>query len=143
MGRSLREEAKIEGIQLAYDQISRIPNSLPAHVLISNIDDLGLKFDIGLNIMNAYFQKGANIEDHDILKDLVREHMKGKDWIGHIQNGTNDYTEILKEVKMARHNQISVVPTIRMNQQVMIPGLQSFEVWEKYLRRAADRLTSP
>ena len=141
MGRSLRQEAEKEGIDLAYDLIERIPNSLEAHRLLSIIDDLDIKFQTGLDISRAYFQSGADIEDHSVLSNIALDNGVPKNQIIDFKSGIFNKEIVTRLINKAREEFITVVPSIRINSQITLPGLQSIEVWENYLRRATQRMT--
>ncbi len=128
IGRSLRAEAFFENLELNYKKIKRIPNSRKAHQLIVNIPSDQLKWDISLKIIRDYFTYGQNIEDDSYLNRILRTL--------NIESG-KEIIDIEKELSFARHHHITLVPTMRLNKKVIIPGLQSAEVWTKYLKRAS------
>ena len=45
--------------------------------------------------------------------------------------------EVDLAIRNAKDEFISVVPSFRLDYKFLIPGLQSVEVWEKYIRRTA------
>lgn len=128
MGRSLRDEAFIENLELNYKEIKRIPNSRKAHQLIANIPSDQIKWDISLKIIRDYFTSGQNIEDDSYLNRIIRSL-----YIEPVK----ETIDIQEELGFAREHHITLVPTIRLNKKVIIPGLQSAEVWTKYLKRAS------
>jgi len=141
MGRSLRKEAEIENIEINYNLIDRIPNSLEAHRLISMIPDLKLKFNISKDIFHAYFQEGKNIEDIEILSQLAMAHNIDQEILYAFANKNSGLQKVQKEIEDANNNFISLVPTIGINADLNILGLQSADVWENYFRRAAKMAT--
>ncbi|MFK7775286.1 MAG: DsbA family oxidoreductase [Saprospiraceae bacterium] len=136
MGRSLRDEAKLEGIEINYKNIERIPNSLAAHRLTWLVKPT-LKYELAKKIFHAYFEDGKNMEEIDFLLEQAK--LVGVDHNILEKFATTEEGKI--EVNLAIHNAkeafISVVPSFRLDHIFLIPGLQSIEVWEKYIRRAA------
>ena len=130
MGRSLRAEATTENLELNYKKIDRIPNSRKAHQLISSLAHNEDKWNVSLEIIRSYFQDGQDIEDEDYLNTIV-------------PTGQNHYTDahyetiLEEELAFAQELFISLVPTIRLNETIVIPGLHPVEIWTKYIRRAA------
>ncbi len=137
MGRSLRDEAQIEALALNYKEIKRIPNSKKAHLLIALIEEDQLKWSTSMDIIRAYFHTGQDIEDPDYLSSIAES--VGIDRQLFTSQASDQEVEqaLHQELQLSREQQISLVPTIRLNKKVIIPGLQSTEVWTKYLQRAS------
>lgn len=136
MGRSLRDEAKIEEIEINYKNIKRIPNSLEAHRLTWFVEPR-LKYELAKRIFHAYFEEGKNIEETNILMELAKRVEVDKNILEKFATTTAGKDEVDFAIKNAKEEFISVVPSFRLDHSFLIPGLQSVEVWEKYIRRAA------
>ena len=128
MGRSIRDEAAIDQLKLNYKNIERIPNSLKAHQLIANLTSDKLKWDISLQIIRDYFRSGQNIEDDSYLNQILTSNY----FTPKLETYNIDH-----ELLLAQEHHITIVPTIRLNKKIIIPGLQSSEVWTKYIQRAS------
>lgn len=137
MGRSLRDEAKEENIDIKYKLIDRIPNSLEAHRLVSLISDLHIKFEISKDIFHAYFQEGKNIEDMKTLTAIASQHNLDQNILDLFNQKEHGTDQLSQELSEAKNKLISIVPTIELREDLNILGLQSAEVWENYFRRAA------
>lgn len=137
MGRSLKKEAELENIEIKYKLIDLIPNSLEAHRLMALIPDLKLKFNISKDIFQAYFQEGKNIEDFSILSEIANAHNIDQEILDAFKDINSGLEKVNKDIADAKNNYISLVPTIELNPDLNILGLQSAEVWENYFRRAA------
>ena len=129
MGRSLRDEAAIEQLELNYRKIERIPNSRLAHKLISTLPDNELKWNRSLEIIRDYFQQGQNIEDEQYLKAKLESDHDLKD--------PRYEAQLSEELEQAEELNISLVPTIRLNEAIVMPGLHTTEVWTRYIQRAS------
>lgn len=129
MGRSLRDEAAIEQLELNYRKIERIPNSRLAHKLISTLPDNELKWNRSLEIIRDYFQRGQNIEDEQYLKAKLESN--------HNLHDTQYEDQLKEELEEAEELNISLVPTIRLNKAIVMPGLHTAEVWTRYIQRAS------
>ena len=129
MGRSLRDEAAIEQIELNYRKIERIPNSRLAHKFISTLPDNELKWSRSLEIIRDYFQQGQNIEDEQYLKAKLESDHDLKD--------LRYEAKLSEELEQAEELNISLVPTIRLNEAIVMPGLHTTEVWTRYIQRAS------
>ena len=136
MGRSLKEESKIERIQINYKNIERIPNSLEAHRLTWMVKP-SLKYELAKRIFYGYFEEGQDIEDHDYLIDLAKDIGVDKTTIGKFFSTEIGKIEVAESIQKAKEAFATVVPSLRLDHSFLIPGLQSEEVWIKYIQRAA------
>ena len=91
--------------------------------------------------MKAYFEQGEDIGDLNILSRIAVEHGIRQELIEKFASSNEGSDQVLIALENAKRDHISVVPTIRMNQHIVIPGLQSIEVWESYLRRAVRKFS--
>lgn len=139
MGRSLRHEAKAEGITIDYSQIERIPNSLAAHRLVGLIDDKQQKVALANRIFEAYFSLGRDIESIELL-DTLRQQVSITDDIWQAYLDGAGAAELTDDLQYNKDNHINIVPSLRLGDDLILPSLQSTETWERYLRRAAQRM---
>ena len=139
MGKALRSEAELEGIHFNYRHIERIPSSRKAHRFTCLIDDNVLKYKFSQRLFHAYFEKGEDIEDQDFLigeaKDVGVDEKAIDLFCKDETAGTEKLGDSLLE---AKNNFISIVPTIRLDGKFIVPGLQAADVYEKYIKRAAE-----
>ena len=137
MGKALRQEAKLENIEFNYKLIDRIPRSMEAHRLIWLIENNDLKYQLSKTIFHDYFEKGQDIENTDYLVEIAKQAGISEKIISDfttIDKGTKDIEALIQTYK---EEFITVVPYLKINRMIAIPGLQSIEVLENYLRRAA------
>ncbi|MFK8007151.1 MAG: DsbA family oxidoreductase [Saprospiraceae bacterium] len=136
MGRSLRDEAKSEEIEINYKNIDRIPNSLEAHRLTWLVEP-ALKYELAKIIFHTYFEEGKNIEETNFLIKQAKLVGVNKNILKKFSSTDEGKIEVHLEIQQAKEAFISVVPSFRLDQKFLIPGLQSVEVLEKYILRAA------
>jgi len=137
MGRSLREEAKLEGININYKLIDRIPYSMEAHRLVWLIENDKLKYSLSTRLFHDYFEKGQNIEDRNYLTSLATEFGVKPDVIQSFQENENGLKECQQSIEDAKDSFIQLVPTMAFANDLRIIGLQSGEVLKRYLIRAS------
>ena len=137
MGRSLREETKIEGININYRLIDRIPYSMEAHRLVWLIEDHELKFSLSTRLFHDYFEKGQNIEDQEYLTSIAKELGVNLDVIQSFQENETGLKECKQAIEDAKDSYIQLVPTMTFSNDLRIMGLQSGEVLKRYLIRAS------
>lgn len=137
LGRSLRQESQLENIEINYKKIERIPSSFEAHRLVHLIQNKEQQFSLAKNIFHGYFEEGCDIENHDKLIDLANTVGISQEIIGQFFTTEMGKAEVKQLINKAKEEFITVVPSIKLDHQFLIPGLQSIEVWENYIRRAA------
>lgn len=137
MGKSLRLEAEKEGIHFNYKYIKYIPNSLEAHRLVYLVKDHSLQYKLAKKIFYAYFETGQDIESHEYL--LGEAQSAGVESVVLQQFAKSNVGELEVKAAIASNKEafIHVVPSLQFDNGLVIPGLQSFETWERYIRRAA------
>lgn len=143
MGRSLKYESEIEGVQLNYRHIERIPNSLEAHRLVWLSRQEAAHYSLAKQIFADYFERGQNIEDYGYLMSMASQmgvSQKVQEQFSNSQEGEEEITEYLKQIK---EEFVSIVPSLRLDGKFLLPGLQPEDVWEQYIRRAAKLPKAP
>lgn len=138
MGRSLKHEAQQEGIQINYKNIEKIPNSLEAHRLTWLVHP-ELKYELAKKIFYGYFEEGKNIEDHDFLIEQATSIGVDKSTIGKFFGTKAGEKEVVDAIQNAKEEFVTVVPSLKLSNQFLIPGLQTDEAWIKYIKRAARK----
>ena len=137
MGRSLRGEAQIENIEINYKNIKRLPRSYEAHRLTWLIPDNDVKYELAKKIFYAYFEKGNDIENHQLLTDLATKSGVSTEIIQQFLTSDAGTLEINNYLKNSEDKYITVVPSLKLNSEIVIPGLQPIENWLNYIRRAS------
>lgn len=138
MGRSLKYEAGIENIQINYRHIERIPYSFEAHRLVSLLKDSTKKYELAKQIFHDYFEKGQDIENSDYLQIVGKKAGLEKALLSTFLFTDIGADTVQAAIQASKEEFIRVVPSIRLDGKIVLPGLQTAEVWERYIRRAAQ-----
>lgn len=138
MGRALRAEAKAEGIEINYKNIDYIPNSLEAHRLTSLVADREQQFALAKGIFQAYFEQGEDIEDLDVLVKQGRRAGIEKALLSEFLFTDIGAKEVQEYLAATSEEFITVMPTLRLDNKILMPGLQPYDTWESYIRRAGE-----
>ncbi|PXA83343.1 disulfide bond formation protein DsbA [Nostoc sp. 3335mG] len=133
----IRDRAAALGFEMAMSEQSRIYNTFDAHRLLHWAEGTGHQTALKRKLFDAYFTKGQNPSDHEVLVVAAAE--AGLDPI--------EAREILssgryaQEVRAAEHlwqsRGISAVPAVVVNEKYLISGGQPPEAFEKALRGIA------
>lgn len=137
MGRSLRQEAAVENIHIHYKHIERIPYSFEAHRLVSLVSGNAKKYELAKKIFHDYFELGQDIEDTDYL--VAQGQAIGIDTtiLNRFIFTDLGASAVQSSIDQTKQEFINVVPSLRLDRKIVMPGLQSADVWENYIRRAA------
>ncbi|MGB0929996.1 MAG: DsbA family protein [Chitinophagales bacterium] len=138
MGKSLRMEAEKEGIHFNYKYIERIPNSLEAHRLVALVKNNTLKYELAKKIFYGYFEEGQNIEDSVYLLQQAQIAGVSKETCLQFSESNLGAEAVQLAILQSKKEEfINIVPSMKLDHKFLISGLQSAEVLEKYIRRAA------
>lgn len=138
MGKALRAEAMLENIEINYKNIEMIPRSFEAHRLVNLATDNSIKWALAKQIFHDYFELGQDIENLDYLFEKGQLAGIPKNILSKFLFTKIGETAVLEKLKLNKEEFITIVPTLRLDRKFVLPGLQSADVWEKYIRRAAE-----
>lgn len=138
MGKALRAEAALENIEINYKNIEMIPRSFEAHRLVSLAADSAKQWTMAKQIFHDYFEKGQNIEDLDYLFEKGKEADIPKTVLSEFLFTRIGEVAVLEKLQKNKDEFITIVPTLRLDEKFVVPGLQAADVWEKYIKRAAE-----
>jgi len=137
MGKALRAEAEIEGIEINYKNIQRVPNTLEAHRWTYLINDLSLRWRFSLEVFRAYFEIGLDIGDATVLQQVAENIGIDPIDVAAHSDPNLGVQYVNQEIAKAKENFITVVPTINIDNKLTMSGLQEDRLWKKFLLKAA------
>ena len=122
---NMTKEALKEDLKFNLDKIKVTPNTSLSHILTKLAFSKKIGHQVLSEIYNAYFSKGANIGDADILIAIGKsQNMNEKEIIDSFssEEETND---INRSNNVARNIGINGVPFFEINNKTYISGAQS------------------
>ncbi|MEM1230675.1 MAG: DsbA family oxidoreductase [Pseudomonadota bacterium] len=137
----LREEAHLEGIELRYDRMARVPNTLPGHRLLAAAASDGVQHALADALFVAYFCAGEDLADQSVLARIGQEAGMSSAVIEEALHGEAWVAPVAEDLAAAVEHQVSGVPAMLLAGRYPLPGVQSDDVLLKVLRRAHERLT--
>ena len=119
------------GIEFNFKQITIMPNSFYAHMLIEYSKEQNLQNKITEKLFTAFFLDGKDIGDIKVLMEIAEKN--------NIDNFTketlNHRKDIIENVKLSdersRNKGVSGVPFFIINDNYAVSGAQESEVFEK------------
>ncbi len=130
MGSLLHQAGEDVGITFDFKSIKSVPNTLSIHYLLANLSDDHAAWKVKGALFEAYFTKGTDLTDHDIVEQIVTTCGYQANW---------DVNPLVEDRLTANRNHgISVVPTFVINDEHNISGAQESGRWEKFLLRSLN-----
>lgn len=119
------------GIEFNFEQITTMPNSFSAHILIEYSKEENLQSDITEKLFNAFFIEGKNIGNREVLLEIARK----SNIKNFSKNIFSERKDIIDNVQISdntnRKKGISGVPFFIINNNYAVSGAQESEVFEK------------
>jgi predicted DsbA family dithiol-disulfide isomerase len=120
---------RAEGIEFAFERIRRTPNTLRAHRLIHLAGAKGRADRVVEALFRAYFLKGLDIGDIDILAKLAARAGLDQEETRQYLMGDAGTTEVRAEEHRARRLGIHAVPYFVLERGYAISGAQEPEMF--------------
>ena len=145
----LAREGLREGILFRFDKLEHVPNTLPVHQLMHFAEASGKnQTALAEDLMSAFFERGENIGDRDVLVELSRPHGLGAAEVAQAVEDEHTRQIVLSREAQARATGMSGVPGFLVNRRLLVIGAQGQESLVSAFDRAmfgegSDPLVSP
>ncbi len=113
-----------EGINFAFDKITRTPNTVLAHRLIRWARGHGAQDAVLEALFSAYFFDGVDIGNLENLVEIAVINGLDDEETFEYLNGPDGVREILDETRLAYNSGITGVPCFIINRQYAVSGAQ-------------------
>ena len=127
------EAAEAAGLDIAWDRIARTPNTLDAHRLIHWAGIEGRQIAAVSQLFDAYFLRGEDIGDREVLADLSERIGMDRDMVLRLLGTTADRADVAARDAHARERGVTGVPTFIVGQRHAVPGAQQPGLWRQVL----------
>jgi predicted DsbA family dithiol-disulfide isomerase len=132
----LTADAHRENIELRFDRIEHVPNTLRAHQLMYLAETKRRdQSALAEELMSAFFQRGEDIGDREILVELGARHGLHADDVGRVIDEDSSRQIVLSREAQVRSSGIAGVPGFLLNRRLLVIGAQD----EDALVNAFDR----
>lgn len=146
---SLAAEGAAEGIDFRFERLTQVPNTMAAHQLMFLAELEGVdQTALAESLFSAFFERGLDIGDHEVLVRLGREHGLGRDQILATLADDKSRQAVLARETQVRGSGLTSVPGFLVNRRLLIVGAQSNETMINAFDQAVfgegkDSLVSP
>ncbi|MEC7488823.1 MAG: DsbA family oxidoreductase [Pseudomonadota bacterium] len=125
---SLSRAGSEEGIEFNFQIIETTPNTIHSHRLVRHAATYELQTPVVTAIYEAYFQKGQNIGDIEILADIGESVGIDRSKTLQFLESDADTETVVAEDELARKLGVTGVPCFIVNRKYAVSGAQSAEV---------------
>jgi len=134
----LQAVGREEGIELAFDKITRTPNTFDAHRLIWLARQRGRQIELVDALFRAYFQEGQDIGDHAVLTALAAEAGLDAEQVRTFLASQEAVYEVDEEESVGRSLGIDGVPFFLFAGKYGVSGAQPAEVMANVIQQVVD-----
>ena len=138
----IAEEAGEEGIELRFDRIERLPNTLLAHRVLEFAHQRGgrVQHDLAEALFLAYFCEGVDVGNLDALVEVSERVGVDGGELRHFVDTGGAIDDVQQQLDRAPEVGVSGVPGYYLANGFLLPGAQSSEVMRQIITRVKDKL---
>ncbi|MBW8637018.1 DsbA family oxidoreductase [Hoeflea sp. WL0058] len=138
---AIREAGRLEEIAFDFDAIPVAPNTLDAHRIIrwSASEAPGVQDKLVEILFKAYFEKGLNIGDNEVLLNAAEEAGMDRSITESLLSGVADCEAVEKEIDTARQLGVTGVPCFIIDNKYAVMGAQPAETLARAIREVAAK----
>jgi predicted DsbA family dithiol-disulfide isomerase len=132
--------ARESGIEIDWEAIPRIPNTLDAHRLIHWAGLEGRQTPVVSALFRAYWKEGRDIGDRDTLADIADAAGLDAAMVRRLLGTEADAEDIRTRDAHARERGVTGVPTFIIANKHVVPGAQPPALWVQLIDEIAGQL---
>lgn len=127
------EAAEAAGLDIAWERIARVPNTLDAHRLIHWAGIEGRQTAAVSALFDAYFRRGEDLGRHAVLADVAGRIEMDRDVVARLLATAADRAELAARDAHARERGVTGVSTFVVGQTHAVAGAQPPDLWRRVL----------
>ena len=130
------------GINFAFDQIERTPNTLNAHRLIRWAASTGSQHQVAEALFCRYFERGEDVGRKDVLLDIATENGMDTELVGRLLDSEADVQETRNDDAAARDLGVAGVPAFLAGGKFLLLGAQDSDRLKRFFKKADEKLST-
>ncbi len=136
----IAQEAQAEGIELHFERIERMPNTLLAHRLLELAHNHGVQHELAEELFQGYFCEGRDVGTVDELVDLAaRVGLDEADVRAYLASDAG-VEEVQSQLERAPELGVSGVPGYYLANSFLLPGAQDSQTMAQIIARVKTKL---
>jgi len=124
------------GIPLDFAKVTRVPNTVSAHVLIRAALDRGTQLALTRALFDAYFLDGVDLAKTDVLAAIAMHHGFDRDEVVMLVDDEAERAAIRDEAQALGRQGVSGVPFFVFGGTHAVEGAQRVETFERAIEAA-------
>ena len=137
----VKEAARLAGLGIDFDAMTRVPNTLNAHRLIHWAGLEGRQGAMVSRLFRAYFREGRDIGDMPTLVTLAGDAGLDRALTARLPASDADCEDIRARDAHARSKGVSAVPTFLIANQYALSGAQPVALWSQVIDEIVGKET--
>jgi len=137
----IKDAAQDAGIALAFDKITRSPNTFDSHRLIRWGASAGVQDALVECLFRRYFEDGEDIGDRKVLVDAAQEVGMDHELVAYLLLHDKDAELVANEAQQAREMGISGVPTFLFEGKFAVVGAQETKGYVRAIDKVRAKLS--
>jgi predicted DsbA family dithiol-disulfide isomerase len=133
----VEQAAQAAGLEIAWDRIRRIPNTLDAHRLIHWAGIEGRQTPVAAALFRAYWREGQDIGDPAVLVGVAGQAGMDAAMVAALLAGDADRDEVARRDAHARARGVTGVPTFVVAGAHAVVGAQPADLWRSVIDEIA------
>ena len=139
----LTQAGAAAGLDFAFDDIERSPNTLDAHRLIRWAASANAQDAIVERLFHDFFVAGKDIGDRNVLLDAARDCGMDPKIVGELLDGDADKESVREEIASAQSIGVTGVPFFILDGKFALPGAQPADVLKRAIGKALEKAGEP
>jgi len=139
----LTQAGAAAGLDFAFDDIERSPNTLDAHRLIRWAASANAQDAIVERLFHDFFVAGKDIGDRNVLLDAARDCGMDPKIVGDLLDGDADKESVREEIASAQSIGVTGVPFFILDGKFALPGAQPADVLKRAIGKALEKADEP
>lgn len=135
----IASEAALEGIELNFAAMQRLPNTQLGHRLLTYALPFGVQHDLAEVLFRYYFQEGRDVGAPTTLTEAAQEVGLDVDASARALEDQNIAAQVKEELAEAADAGVGGVPCFMLAGSFALPGVQTPEVMVQFIERAKQR----
>jgi len=145
--KTIADVGREDDLDLAFDKIERMPNTLASHRLVRWAGSAGCQDEVVEGLFKAYFTEGRDVGDVGVLAEVASEAGMDADLVRDLLNSDADENLIKEEDALARQMGVTGVPCFIFDQKFPLVGAQEpeafLQIFEAVMRAEDISIAEP
>ena len=134
--KSLTEAGRELGIEFHFEKLGALPSTSEAHRLVQLATSEGRHANVAAGIFKAYFERGADISDVDVLSKIGAEAGLGAKTLRAFRETREGETALVGSEERLRGFGVRNVPNLLFGGRVLVPGTVNVDTYVLALDQA-------